>query len=40
MQTTAQDREDLQADLTQQNQPSDDARLDIFDLWRDLGGSD
>jgi hypothetical protein len=41
MQTTASDRDDRPADSTHANPPADDTELrDIFDLWRDLGGSD
>jgi hypothetical protein len=41
MPTTAPDREDLPTDADSANPPADDTGLlDIFDLWRDLGGSD
>lgn len=41
MQTTAPDRDDRQADAAQANLSADDTGLyDIYDLWRDLGGSD
>jgi hypothetical protein len=41
MQTTASDRDDHQPDTTPANPPSDDTALQaLFELWRDLGGSD
>jgi len=40
MQTTL-DRDDRQADTSPSIPPTGDTGLDdIFDLWRDLGGSD
>jgi|GEM_PF-4595607 len=40
MQTTALDCDDRQIDSTPLNTPTDDTIHDVFDLWRDLGGSD
>ena len=41
MQTTAPDRDDHPDATAQVNPPSDDTALqDLFELWRDLGGSD
>ena len=41
MQAATQDRDDRLVDTTVQNPaPDDTGTHDIFDLWRDLGGSD
>ena len=41
MQPTAPDRDDRLADSAFQNSSADDTTTnDVFELWRDLGGSD
>jgi hypothetical protein len=41
MPTAAPDRDDRQVDTVHTDPPADDTGLhDIFELWRDLGGSD